>query len=760
MNKVALVFIALTAAGLHGKAQTFFQDTSAYIEPSWRGTTGEFSWWDVLYSPFQNATVPNGFNYPDMAAPNGVGGSASSAGFAPPSNASPGNPFAFWNTANPTLAQTGTASAFIIGAGATGNIYSFSQPTGYSLTDSTTYNLGTVNIQWQTEGSLLNFGSVKLVANGVEYLPTNFITEYKGSASAFGFGFTNRGSMQWDLTGLGIKDYTIVFSSRGSSNSFQEFLLDTAPVYAEATPSTRAWTGTSGNWSVAGNWGGTLPSDRGNIRINSGSGLVLDGTDREISELVLSAPNTFTISGTGGAELQINTGITARPATPQSYTISVPVALGSLNLIEIGDGTSVTLSGGISGDSGFYKFGAGTLNVTGSNSFAGQAIIDGGTTVFGSTGTYSGGTVIFSGTLKVKGNAGAASGTLGTSSSPISIGSGGTFGEVEAGLIIDGPFTVAKPIALTTGDDPKKLGGINTGAGAVFSGTITLADAASGVSLYAESASDLVTFSGAIGGGGASTVLTKTGAGTIVFSGAAAKNYLSRTEIAAGTLDIASGATLSGTGLVQVQTGAKLLVHGAITGGASARVFVDGGTLAGNGTITRTLSVLNHGTLAPGDGVGMLNVLAGSFEGDGRFQLQLKDADLGAGSGWDFLQISGGLNIAATNAQKFTIELDTLTAAGVAGLLEDFVGTNPFSWKIATAADGITGFDASKFALDTSGFLNPFPGTFSVLQTGNDLFVNYSPVPEPNAACVLIVAAAAVATWRSRRVFKDDRFQP
>jgi autotransporter-associated beta strand protein len=760
MNRAVLLILALAAAGTPSRAQTFFKSSSEYITPAWRGTSGEFSWWDVLYSPLQNAANPNGFNYPDMAAPNGVGGTASSAGFTPPANASPGNPFAFWHAANPTLAQTGAANAFIIGPGTAGNIYSFSLPTAYALSDSTTYNLGTVNIQWQTEGALLNFGSVKLVAGGVEYLPSNFITEYKGSASAFGFGFTNRGSMQWDLTGLGITNYTIVFSARGSSNSFQEFQLDTAPAYTEATPSTRTWTGTTGNWSVTGNWGGALPSDRGNIRINSGSGLVLDGTSREVSELVLNAPNAFAISATGGATLQINTGITAKPATPQDYTISAPVEFGSLNLIEVGDGTSVTLSGSVGGDAGFYRFGSGTLNLTGSNNFAGQAVIDGGRTVFSSAGTYTGGTVIFSGALHVKGNAGLTSGTLGANSSSISLGSGGTFGEVEAALIIDGPFTVAKPFALTTGEDPKKLGGINTGTGATFSGSVSLTDTTGGVFLHAENATDKVTFSGAITGGGTSYVLTKSGAGTVVFSAPGAKSYLNRTEVAAGILDIASGATLSGTGTVHVQGGAKLLVHGAISGGIASQLLVDGGMLGGNGTITRTLSILNHGTLAPGDGVGSLTVLSGIFDLDGRYQFQLNDADLGEGTGWDFLQVNGALSITATVTQKFTIELGTLTAAGAPGLLQDFVATNPYTWRIATATGGITGFDASRFVLDASGFLNPTTGSFSVSQSGNDLFLNYVPVPEPNAASILILGAACVATWRSRRVFNDDRFQP
>jgi hypothetical protein len=76
---------------------------------------------------------------------------------------------------------------------------------------------------------------------------------------------------------------------------------------------------------------------------------------------------------------------------------------------------------------------------------------------------------------------------------------------------------------------------------------------------------------------------------------------------------------------------------------------------------------------------------------------------------------------------------------------------------------GITGFDPNSFFIDTdavngtSGFTNDFTGgTFSMSQTGNNLYLNYlgpTPVPEPaSALSVLALFSGAVLQRRKRAV--------
>jgi hypothetical protein len=41
------------------------------------------------------------------------------------------------------------------------------------------------------------------------------------------------------------------------------------------------------------------------------------------------------------------------------------------------------------------------------------------------------------------------------------------------------------------------------------------------------------------------------------------------------------------------------------------------------------------------------------------------------------------------------------------------------------------GFDHNAFAINTSGFATTFNGSFALARTGNDIFVSFTPVPEP-----------------------------
>jgi autotransporter-associated beta strand protein len=532
MKRLLLPLALLGSALVPSHGQTFFvQPHAEYLTPGWRGTAGtEFSSWDVFYSRY------NGINYPDMAAPNGTGRLASAAGFTPPAGSLPGNPYAFWHLNNPTITQTGTSTAFIIGPGTEGNIYSFTAPTSYVLADSTPYTLGSVNLQFQTDGSLMDFDSIRLVANGQEYAPTNFVTEYLVSISARG-GITNRTGAQWNLTGLGITSYTITFHSATSSNSLQQVLLDTTPTYVEAVQSARTWSAASGDWSTAGNWsGGTVGPVGGNIAVAGGSAVTIDGGTREIGELKLEAPGAFTIGASGDGVLKINTGITAKPAAAAAYVIDAPVQLGSYNISYLNAHATVDFNAPISGDTGMEFNGPGRMRLKADNTFTGSLSVDGGTLEIAGTNTYGGNTIIYKGTLVVKTDApDGDAGALGMATSAVSLGNAGSVTDPEAVLLIDGAHTVGRNIALGEGDDPKKLGGQNTGTGATFSGTVTLNSTATTVRLFAEDADDVVTFSGALTGGSTSGTLTKTGAGTVIFSGGT-KDYLNGTVVSEGTL--------------------------------------------------------------------------------------------------------------------------------------------------------------------------------------------------------------------------------
>src|SRR6185369_127654 len=129
-----------------------------------------------------------------------------------------------------------------------------------------------------------------------------------------------------------------------------------------------------------------------------------------------------------------------------------------------------------------------------------------------------------------------------------------------------------------------------------------------------------------------------------------------------------------------------------------------------------------NGTLSPGNGIGAFNTGAESWNGGGSYVVEMNDAlaTAGADPGWDLLNISGPLTVAATSANKFSIKLISRNGASV-GSTSNFDRTENHSWRIATASGGVSGFGPDKFNVDASGFQNyKGPnGAFSITQSGN-----------------------------------------
>ena len=152
-----------------------------------------------------------------------------------------------------------------------------------------------------------------------------------------------------------------------------------------------------------------------------------------------------------------------------------------------------------------------------------------------------------------------------------------------------------------------------------------------------------------------------------------------------------------------------------------------------------------------------------TWENGGNYNWQVLDADGAAGTGWDQLAITGALDLAGLSAGGFNVNVWPLsTFAGTTGNAQNFDGNGGiYSWIMATASGGITGFDAGDFTIftaannGTNGFTNPFTGSFSMSVTGNNLNLNYgpTPVPEPaNAVTVLALFSGAVLNRRKRVV--------
>jgi hypothetical protein len=89
---------------------------------------------------------------------------------------------------------------------------------------------------------------------------------------------------------------------------------------------------------------------------------------------------------------------------------------------------------------------------------------------------------------------------------------------------------------------------------------------------------------------------------------------------------------------------------------------------------------------------------------------------------------------------------------GGAAAAINFNPSNPYTWTFATSTNPIGGFMPSQFNLVTSGFLNSTAGgTFSFSEVGNNLDLNFTPVPEPSTWALMGAGVLALATFGVRR---------
>jgi len=250
-----------------------------------------------------------------------------------------------------------------------------------------------------------------------------------------------------------------------------------------------------------------------------------------------------------------------------------------------------------------------------------------------------------------------------------------------------------------------------------------------------------------ISGGGS---LVKAGGGSLVLAGS--NSYTGATTISAGTLALAATASIGGSSTIDVGVGAALdasaLASGLVLGGTQ--------TLAGAGSVLGSAIVDAGSTLAPGAGLGALGVDGGlTWNSAGNYNWQMLSGTGAAGSAWDLVSVTGTLAIASTSADPFKVNLWTLSGIGpeVSGSAANFDSSQNYSWKIASAAGGITGFSSDKFSVvttasnGTGGFANGLGGgAFSIAQSGNDLNLVFTAGSGPTVITINVASGTQTQT--------------
>jgi autotransporter-associated beta strand protein len=201
-------------------------------------------------------------------------------------------------------------------------------------------------------------------------------------------------------------------------------------------------------------------------------------------------------------------------------------------------------------------------------------------------------------------------------------------------------------------------------------------------------------------------------------------SYLGPTNITAGTLQL-TGSTAS----------------------SSAVTVSAAGTIKGTGTVNGKLNVASGGTLSPGTSVGQLNAASSTWQGGGIYKWEISDAAGTAGSGYDQLNLTGGLTLSATAASKFAVQIVGLNVQNLA---------DNQTFVIAHAGTSVSGFDPAAFVLSVTDAGDGDSWSIEQSADGKDLRLRFASVPEPGSAA--LVAAVAIGMAARRRRPRTQRF--
>jgi fibronectin-binding autotransporter adhesin len=479
----------------------------------------------------------------------------------------------------------------------------------------------------------------------------------------------------------------------------------------------------------------TAPDTTGNYgaRVTFTTGTTIGNTDWATS---VSAGPTFALSAyTGYTNLNTAGGTdTSNSILSGSAALASGLTTNSLKIVTTGTGqaldegtSTLTLTNGgllFTGSDDFainngtlssalgsadlivQQFGSGalTINSTLSDGIGGTTLTKAGpgTLVLTSSNTYTGATFLLSGTLSISVN-----NQLGDAPTGAAVNlNGGTLQATSTFLLANGSVTAGRRAIV--------LGGNGGTIDVTGSNNLTV----SGV------------ISQAVGGNG----ITKTNTGTLTLSGA--NTYTGPTNISGGTL----------------------VVQGSISSSSMTTVS-NGGIIGGAGTIG-ALDIKNGGIVSPGTSPGTLTASnSATFESGGSYKLELRTQGVGtAGTDWDKLAVTGSLDLSGlSSGNQFVFTLQTLDANNVNNPLSAWDPNANHTWaSVVTTTTGFTlpagGFNSNLFTVDTAGFQDPISGSFSIVQDGTNLDLQYiAAVPEPQTWAMMISGAGMLLFLNRKR---------
>jgi len=427
-------------------------------------------------------------------------------------------------------------------------------------------------------------------------------------------------------------NYITYHDRERANNTTHGAILDDLVI---AAPS--SWTGTTDSTWTGANWtaGGNNPSGNG-VSVVFGkagaAGSVTLDDNRSVGAVAFYPDVNTTLATATGMVLTLDnqaaaadggSGLAGVTVLGGQHSINAGVTLNSGAMVSVLAGSdSLTLGGNLgegSAGKGIVKGGAGTLVLTGSNTYSGTTRIALGTLAIGSAQALQNSTVDLN-------SADAGSLQIGTGITAASF--GGLTGSHNLALLnVDN-----SGVALTVGNN-----NANTSYGGILGDT----------------------------GGATAGQLTKVGTGTLTLTGA--NSYTGPTTISGGTLALGVGGSIAASPTIFLGSDATFSVAALGTG----YHLLGGQTLTGtaNFAVTGTMTVDAGATVLPGGAAGIGNLTVGSLNLSAASILKY---DFGSGVN-DLITVStsGGLNLAGGGIHLYQADGATpFTTPGIYNLMQ------------------------------------------------------------------------------------------
>jgi autotransporter-associated beta strand protein len=247
------------------------------------------------------------------------------------------------------------------------------------------------------------------------------------------------------------------------------------------------------------------------------------------------------------------------------------------------------------------------------------------------------------------------------------------------------------------------------------------------------------TYAGILGGSGTNEnqlALTKVGIGSLSLSGT--NTYTGVTQVQGGTLEVAAGGSLATGSAVSVSnSGSELAVNGTVGGTLLVNTST---TLSGVGTIIGATTI--HGTHNPGNSPGIQTFSNGlTYSNTAILNAEFVGNTLGIrGTDFDGINVTGG-----------NLSIDSLATLN---LLTSNVDYTLASWDVSRNFTIIdfsgAGSSSGQFTLNTSAAgLFASEGAWSLSNTNHDIFLSWTPIPEPHTT--LLGSLGALMLLRRKR---------